>query len=70
MSESNAVQNMHNMVQYWTSIQPKQNVKRSLDKVETSSLTENRVRRKVKVKRSVPNIQGASHTVASDCSKF
>jgi len=64
MSEHNAVQNMHNMVQYWTSIQPVQKSKRSLPTTEKTG-----VRRKVKIKRSVPNIRDDSHTTASDCSK-
>ena len=53
MSEHKAVQNMHNMVQYWTSIQPVQKSKRSLPTTEKQS---SGVRRKVKIKRSVPNI--------------
>lgn len=66
MSEHKAVQNMQNMVQYWTSIQPVQKSKRSLPTTEKQSTG---VRRKVKIKRSVPNIRDASHTTASDCSK-
>jgi hypothetical protein len=62
MSKHTAVQNMHNMVQYWTSIQPTQNTKRSVEQVVTT-------RRKVKIKRSLPKTPDVSHTNASGCSK-
>ena len=69
MSEHTAVQNMQNMVQYWTSIQPVQHKKRFIKRPVERSV-EQTTRRKVKIKRSLPKTQDVSHTNASDCSKF
>ena len=69
MSESKAVENMHNMVQYWTSIQPVQKSKRTrTDIIHNTQNTQ--PRRKVKIKRSLPKTQDVSHTTVTDCSKF
>lgn len=69
MAESQAVENMHNMVQYWTSIQPVQKSKRT--RTEPVQNTQNtQPRRKVKIKRSLSKTQDVLHTDASGCSKF